>query len=382
MKGSYLLLILAVSLSCSRQDLELLGGKLRNDTIRGGASDGTDGARGLEYAAFSYDAGFDWPAAAPGSEVPFELIRYRSDAELFRLQGGRDNCIDPDPDHHHIVYGKLFTQYADAVSLSVAVDGKRLFDSDRPEILAGVMVDGEDIYSLCVSRPKGFTLRKNEAILLRRSEGVVFGSLSDPSYSPGGALYMDGGDMVFCYCVEEMQSRRIYCVRNGKENLLKLEADAIAVLDGKMKGGNALILPSYYKGCRLMDGRIWTGGKQVTFSAYVEGIGSVVCGERYGQEAKILSPSRGKILHCGEVDYVLLDNGSGLVTLTTGERGGSRIYMDSYLLSDACVAIGGEDVALAMSACRKDEAPFVSGGGKSLSVPVNGYICCLALPPP
>ena len=67
MKGSYLLLILAVSLSCSRQDLELLGGKLRNDTIRGGASDGTDGARGLEYAAFSLDVGFDWPAVALGS---------------------------------------------------------------------------------------------------------------------------------------------------------------------------------------------------------------------------------------------------------------------------------------------------------------------------
>ena len=121
MKGSYLILVLAVFLSCSRQNLELLGGRQRRETLRNPGPERKDGvSEGPEYAALSFDAEFDWPSSAAGEAVPFELVVYRGRKELRRYAGGRQNCIDANPDHHHLVSGRLSTQYSDAVWLSMA----------------------------------------------------------------------------------------------------------------------------------------------------------------------------------------------------------------------------------------------------------------------
>ena len=378
MKGSYLILVLAVFLSCSRQNLELLGGRQRRETLRNPGPERKDGvSEGPEYAALSFDAEFDWPSSAAGEAVPFELVVYRGRKELRRYVGGRQNCIDANPDHHHLVSGRLFTQYSDAVSTCVAVDGRHIFTGAGEESLVGVYLDGEDIYTLCSLLPSGFTLRKNSEILLKRSTGYVCGSLSDLSYAPGGALYEDDGCLVFCYSVRSRDGVMYYCVKDGRETLLNEAPRSLEPLDLKMISGKPHYSRNYFEGRPVANGRVWSGEDAILSSGVLDGLGTYVFYEQGGPSSKKLCSFAGAFIHTEAADCVLLDNGLGTLSLLCPGRP-ARHFADLFIMSEAGVAVCGNEVVIALSGRRKGEAPVVYTEEDRIEVPVNGYVSCVA----
>ena len=168
------------------------------------------------YSAVRFPDGYDWQRDTAYGSVPFELLLYRDFEPALTLPSGPDACFVPDPDRHHLAGGHLYTERMADGQTRIGRDGVELFRFPGREYLVGLLEDGEDLYTL--SRPAkgdGFTFRRNGDVLLRQPSGTPFGSLTDPSYGPSGALYRDQEQVCFCYASGKGPQQTFHAVRDG-----------------------------------------------------------------------------------------------------------------------------------------------------------------------
>ena len=331
------------------------------------------------YSAVRFPDGYDWQRDTAYGSVPFELLLYRNFEPVLALPSGPDACFVPDPDRHHLADGHLYTERMADGQTRIGRDGVELLRFPGREYLVGLLEDGEDLYTL--SRPAkgaGFTFRRNGDILFRQPSGTPFGTLTDPSYGPSGALYRDQEQVCFCYASGKGLSQAFYAVRDGQAQQLEELPPGTTVLDLKLIRGQAVALRPDFQGERLDEGRLWASGQALAvtgrfsdgagwYSGYLKDGGAP---ERICREEAALYVASGR---AGAVSA----DAAGDVRWYGPENG--RESLPCHFLTPACAAFLSGAPWLALTPRDTRHRPFVRAGTRVHEVDVNGYVSSLAV---
>lgn len=187
-----------------------------------------------------FEDGYDWRSDTLFRRTDGYLVLFRNDEPVLVLEAGPKQGISLDPDMHHLLDGHLVTEYSDVDRTTIKMDGKTLFSYYGREMLRGLLVEGEDVYTLGADRSGGgFTLRKNGKEIMSRKQGTVLGRMAENPAYPGGALYRDHQHLCFCYSRESASgSKEKECVMvvDCEETAFVLEDPSsfeIRIVDGK-----------------------------------------------------------------------------------------------------------------------------------------------------
>ena len=394
MKTYALFLLLAAALASCDPLNGLGGGPTRTDTERDNHT--ADGGRvpelppssrpdtTLYYTAVRFPDSYDWQRDTAYGQTDFELLLCREGTTLLTLPYGPEAPFCADPNRHHILGGHLYTERMLGEETLVGRDGVELFRFEGREFLLGLLEDGEDLYTL--SRPvsgKGFSFRRNGKPLLTRSDGTVFGSLTDPSYSPGGALYRSGGQIVFFFWAGYAYNAYHYLVQDGKEIRLDNILAGQTVLDVKLHDNETCILYPSFMRHLLYEGRIWPEEKGYSVTGrFSDGTGGYIQGL---VEASGLSNMRSV---CREDSAVMYHSAELTVAVSTGADGVVRWNMlegdgsseePCHFFSGACAALTGARFTIALTPKDIHRPPRILNGSRTVNTNLYGYVSSVAL---
>ena len=398
MKNSISLFLLAAAISgCISLD-GLGGGPHRTDTERdghpstdartpehsGGLPSKPDTT--LYYTAVRFPDSYDWQRDTSYGQTDFELLLCREGTTLLTLPYGPDAPFCADPNRHHILGGHLYTERMLSSETLIGRDGVELFRFEGREFLIGLLEDGDDLYTL--SRPvsgKGFSYRKNGKTLLAHSEATVYGSLTDPSYAPGGALYRSAGQIVFFYWAGYAYNSHNYLVQDGKEIRLDNILPGRNVLDIKLHNSETLILyPSFMRNL-MYEGRIWPEEKGFSVTGrFSDGTGGYIQGlvETSGLSdmRPVCREDSAVMYHSAEETCAVYLGKDGTVHWNMLEGGGAgSSETPCHFFSGACAALAGTRFAIALTPKEIRQPPRILNGPRTLNTGLYGYVSSVAL---
>ncbi len=148
--------------------------------LKPGTNDGSDDpSKTVTYiTAFDYPEGYDWRADREKGSVKCSLVVFADGIPMMKVPVGDSYEISSDPDMHRMVRGHLYTDYYTDSETVIKKDGKEILRYEGREMICGLAVKGDDIYTLGHFRSgDGFAYRKNGEILLERAQGSTFGRL-------------------------------------------------------------------------------------------------------------------------------------------------------------------------------------------------------------
>ena len=378
-------LLLAALAGCVYLDDSLGGRRTREDCGRG-TQDSARGQTGparpadtvVFFSAVRFPDSYDWQRDTAYGSVPFEVLLYRDFVPVLSLASGPEACFTPDPDRHHILSGHLYTErHLDGQTL-VGRDGTELFRFSGREFLLGLIEDGTDLYTLSQPGPgAGFSFRKNGSLLLERRDGDPFGSLSDPSYGPTGALYRDEGRIVFCYRASKGLLQAHFVVRDGTESRITDLPQSASILDLKSQDGRILCLPTPFGKLQMSEGSIWPedGGFAVTahFGLFRHTGWSGYIPAGAPAERRDLCPGEAFLYHSPEATFAVSADGTGTVRWYGQDREWESPEPCRFLSAGCAVALG-DRLLLALTPKDARQGPQVHFGDRVESIRLNGYI--------
>ncbi|NLZ19410.1 MAG: hypothetical protein GXY24_03975 [Bacteroidales bacterium] len=339
----------------------------------------------LYLSAVRFPDDYDWQRDSAYGSVPFELILYRDEVPVLTLAWDAEACFSPDPDRHHLIGGHLYTERMCGGQTRVGRDGEELFRFDGREFLVGLLPDGNNVYTLSrKTSGSGFSYRKNGIVLMESGSGTPFGDLSDPSYAPTGALYRDGGALVFCY----RDGAEICGVRDGKPDLLARQAPGRTFPDCKLRDGQEHLLQADLPGFHLQDGRLWIhpAGDIVT--------GYFTADRPWGFSGWMAMPDDTFPRLLCRKEATIYYSPEGTFAVEADAEGGVRWYgpggsgaseVPARFFCPTCATVSGGRLVLALTPLDTAFPPHVLWGTQRREIPVNGYISALAVelsPPP
>ena len=333
------------------------------------------------FSAVRFPDDYDWQRDTAYGAVPFELLLYENYLPVMALASGAEACFGPDPDRHHILSGHLYTERMTGSETLVGRDGVLLFRFVGREYLVGLLEDGESLYTL--SRPasgRGFSLRRDGELLLQREQGTPFGDLTDPSYGPTGALYRDGGQVVFCYrSGEEGADGTPYLVQDGHPTPLE-SAQTAPLLDLKYSGGRTIELRTTLLSHRLTDGRIWPQGRQYAVTGRFADASGLFSG--FLSAASLATRQR----LCSE-EATLYDSPRACYAVAPSQDGTVRWYgsdgtvaerTDCHFFCPACASLLDARFAIALSPRDARLHPHIFNGKEDREINLHGYVSRVA----
>lgn len=345
------------------------------------------------FSAVDFPADYDWVRDSCGGRSPAHITLYRNFEPVLSIPSGKDFCISNDPDSHHIAGGHLFTEYSTTSETIVKCDGEELFRYAGREFLKGLVVEGDDVWTLAQDRSgKGFSLRRNGEAIMLKSDGSIFGDLS---LRPQGALYRDGGDMCFCYCATVNGRQVVRSVRGNDET--EYTSGNGEVIDAIMDNGVCTLLLSGRDGSlpaivhgdvttRIMDGYSGSISEGYLFSG-VSGTGAAGFYSGYISESPFITENgESRLLgSCGNFYIYPGVTGTAAVSLTRGTMrilhpdGTELSPTGNFLFFDRnCAAAVGNGMVVALNRTDTGKHPELLSGKESRQVDVNGYISCIA----
>jgi hypothetical protein len=324
------------------------------------------------FSAVRFPEDYDWQRDSAYGTVPFELLLYKDGSPVLTLASGTDPCFTTDPDRHHLLSGHLYTERAADGQTRIGRDGVELFRFDGREYLLGLLEDGADLYTLSRRVTEGgFTFRKNGSILLERPDGMPYGSLSDPSYAPTGALYRDSGSIVFCYRTRT----GCFLVLDGRETQSVLPVQDY--LDFRICGGKPVALGSDFKGNRLTEGRIWPEGDSYCVTGcFVNYAGARSYGCMRPTDSfleTVICREEAVLYHSPEASFGVAAGVDGRVYLYGA--GSTGLYpLPCYFPSPKCARAVGDKLLVALTPKDTAQPPRVRLGRQEKEVHIHGYI--------
>lgn len=166
------------------------------------------------FSAVEFPSGYDWKKDSACGNSTATLRLYRNYEPYANLQTGECKGIGTDPDTHHWIDGNLYTEYNLYGRTIICKNGNELFRYDDQEFLKGLLVLGDDVWTLGQnSKGKGFSLRCNGEALLTDTQGIIFGDLTSSAHE---GLYVDSGKICFCYQRETVSSYNLYTVTDAE----------------------------------------------------------------------------------------------------------------------------------------------------------------------
>ena len=206
-------------------------------------------------SAVSFPKDYDWQRDTAYGCRDARIVLYRNFKPLFSVPA----CDGASPDRHHISEGHLYSEYTSTDSTFFRCDTSVYLALKGSYTLSGLIEDASGgVYVLASSRSgSGFTLLRDGVVLMSKPSGTVLGGFGDPSYGSGGALYVDGGYIYFCFCVEKWGERIFYVVENGVERQVTSISDAASVDDLKIMDGCVTTATVKCMGSIWEDTRVW-----------------------------------------------------------------------------------------------------------------------------
>ncbi|MBP5721231.1 MAG: hypothetical protein J6W82_09260 [Bacteroidales bacterium] len=192
-------------------------------------------------SAVSFPDNYDWQRDTAFGAVSCTLELYEGGKRVLSLPAGPSKRISAAPDRHHIIGGKLYSDYCDRSGTTVKCNGTTIGEWDDPEIIIGILPLEGTVYTLGRSNTgSGFSFRRNGNIILQSAGGVPLGGFGMDTYGPTGALYQDKGSICFTYRYGDAA----YLVSDGVQTQLASEPGAL-FLDAKRLGGIPSVLFKY-----------------------------------------------------------------------------------------------------------------------------------------
>lgn len=333
----------------------------------------------LYYSTVRFPDGYDWQRDTAYGSVPFELILYRDHVPALTLAWDSEACFCPDPDRHHLLGGHLYTECMSGGHTRVGCDGQELFRFEGREFLVGLLPDGADLYTLSrKTSGTGFSYRKNGILLLESDSGTPFGDLSEPSFGPTGALYLDHGVPVFCY----RDGTQLYLVRNGAKSLITDDPPGRQVLDCKVCEGEVRLLHTKFLSYYLLDGRLWRyhAGQVVTgkfhsgrgrgYSGWMDGLADTTPRQLCREEAQLYFTPEG-------IWAVATDAAGGVRWYGAEESGNAG--EPARLFTPNCATVFDGQLILALTPLDMAQPLRILQGTQQREIYLNGYVSAVAV---
>lgn len=264
----------AVEGAAHKSRLEAMGGVRHYGKVDDGTGRSQKSDTVVYVSAVSFPEGYDWRRDSCYGEVNGRIMLFKDGVPEISVDAGAGHGVSLDPDRHHLMGGRLYTESLSGDRTSIGRDGVELFGYAGRENLCGLLVEGDEVYTLGQRLGGGFALRRNGEILYSRESGTVAAHMSDNCDYRTGALYRDSGHLYFSYCLPVDDGYSWYIVEDGKES--RVDTQSKGWLDIRVKDGETVISPvsssqmTYYiyngdiagatVSIRRSDGSLWAIG--------------------------------------------------------------------------------------------------------------------------
>ena len=141
----------------------------------GSGSEPGVGKKAWYAVGVDYPQGYDWRADLEEGSVRCSLVVFVNGVPLMKLPVGDKYEVSDDPDMHRMIGGSLYTDFSTESETVIKRNGEPLFRYPGREMIVGMVVEKDLVYTLGQSRDGGgFSFRVNGEELLFRSDGYVF----------------------------------------------------------------------------------------------------------------------------------------------------------------------------------------------------------------
>ena len=373
-------------------------GKASGGSWGGPLVGGTGGAGALKAAccvtALDYRRGYDWRADVESGAVKCSLSVYVDGIPKMKVPVGMDYEAGADPDMHRIVDGYLFTDCSIGSETVIKKDGSFALRYPGREIICGLELKGDDIYTLGRNRDgDGFSLRKNGEPVVVRERGTLM-----------GGLVKDKDSLCFAFSESIRSSsgymERYYVAAGGKVSQIAVRDDVIKVFDimprldqevyiARLSGvpapvlinGRTMTALDVPAGCTILSCSLFAAGNSVG----TEGICQTSDGVR--KSAVWLNGHLLKVFDAGYTVAALCvaDDGVCCVMNPAGRDKPGKIYKcgDMYDMPEGYVCMGDAGIAMINGllyvglSSVNGAAPVIWKDGLLEDLEVNGYIATI-----
>lgn len=252
MRGTGLLIVMVILSGCTRIIEIDRPENEKDENIWAGPGLIIDGEREniLYVSGLEYPEGYDWKGGGDIENVRCSLAVFADGAPMLKIPVGDGHEVSPDPDMHRIVAGHLYTFFSGDSHTVVKKDGKTLLKYVGKEIIADMIVNDNDIYTLGIPHSgEGFIYRKNGTSVIERKTGYAF-----------GRLHIDAGKICFAFCqpvtTSSGNSDSFYMARNGVTTPVWFSKETSRVWDLMSHDGQtcALVSAGPWNTMELIDG--------------------------------------------------------------------------------------------------------------------------------
>ncbi|MCQ2181458.1 MAG: hypothetical protein MJY50_05315 [Bacteroidales bacterium] len=320
--------------------------------------------------------GYNWQRDTAIGYGKGEVFLMKDFGIVCSFPAGYESRVSTDPDTHHLLGGRLYTEFSTLDCSVVKRDGQELFSYEGREFLVGLAVKDGAVYTLGRRRTgEGFTYRKNGIPVLDVRSGILFGSFADSSYPETGALYEDSHKLIFAYKTMTEGSRTVHIVEDGVDNVVAFSGFSGEVEDVKVIDGQVCFV------CIQSDQGILYGSPR----SFRTGGGS------YRWESCRVVDAGETVFYAGEGvekdgsrHNLILASNSG--TVSSGPYEPSHIFIkDSrpvfipyrfegcFCFSRCCMAVSGSDEYAALSP-EDGSPPVLRVNGEDRPLNVRGYL--------
>lgn len=360
---------------------------------------------GLFLTAVSYPEGYDWrrDTAYRTQTGQLQLLYIRdlpADQEavavdtILSLMAGAGKAVSLDADRHQFLGGHLYTECLTDSRTVYRRDGQTVLLTPEAEYLRGILPLGDDLYTLSQRMKEGgFILRRNWKQIFLSEDGILRGSLTDPSYGRTGALFEEGGQACFFYEASDGVWR---LVRDGREQTVTLPAYTKKLYDVRYFEGKICLAcqirqhqPVVFVGTQKYDlsstlpfpaeklgFQLLRLGNELHLSGTLRMNASQQLYTGMWSSTRLLRVLYGRCDWLGEEVYLRRE---GLQLVAAGFCGTEYALgqEDGNLMMPACAWPGEEALYLALS--HVGDNPVLWVNGRSYPIPLNGFLTSVTL---
>ena len=197
MKRKIVLFVLAIAVaSCGLQELGDVSKEEVEDVWTGPGSSIVNGGTGPVkksvwfMTAFDYPECYDWRSDQQVGEVKCSLVVFANGVPMMKVPVGHEYEVSSDPDMHRMIGSDLYTDYSTDSLTVIKKNGKLLCRYPGREMIVGMYVQDDDVYTLGQSRNgRGFSYRKNGEPLIERARGTLFNTFFKTGQGCAFAFY-------------------------------------------------------------------------------------------------------------------------------------------------------------------------------------------------
>ncbi len=326
-------------------------------------------------SAVSFPDSYDWQRDTAFGAVTCNLELYEGATRVLSLPAGPSKRISAAPDRHHIIDGKLYSDYCDRSGTTVKCNGETIGEWEEQEIITGILPLDGTVYTLGRSSSgSGFSYRRDGRIIIQSETAVPLGGFGMDTYGPTGALYLDKGRICFSY----RDGDGAYLVKDGDTMQLAQETDAVYFdaksLDGipsvlfKQDVFTVLLYDGYYVNVDFGGTLDWLDGTIFMHRGEPAITGRVGTG----------APGASTLGVGLDGDYTNLGSDTGYVYFEEDTWYPLKVPADNFFFKRDCAARISGDFAMALTP-KDGSFPFLTVAGDTLEYKLHGFLSGLAV---